>query len=277
MVSSTRTFSRGLSRRRPQRASAAVAALVAVSIGCAGAGATGKVEYSVSAKQNYDKGLARLKDEDWIAGAKYFSFIKARFPYSKYAVLAELRMADAEYGAGEHLQAIDSYQMFIKFHPTHEMVANGYAAFRIGSAYYQMLPTDFWLLPPSYEKDQSSTKDAHRELSKFGTKYPESPYIDKSRAMIAKCAKRLAQHEWYVARYYWEQGKPMGTVLRLRTLLDSYKGVGYDVEALWLLGRAYQRVDMPDRARKTWQQLVEEHPTSDRAQQAKSELAKLSG
>ena len=41
----------------------------------------------------------------------------------------------------------------------------------------------------------------------------------------------------------------MGTVLRLRRLLERYRGVGYDEEALWLLGRAYVAVDMPDRAR----------------------------
>ena len=41
----------------------------------------------------------------------------------------------------------------------------------------------------------------------------------------------------------------MGTVLRLRRLLERYRGVGYDEEALWLLGRAYVAVAMPDRAR----------------------------
>ena len=67
----------------------------------------------------------------------------------------------------------------------------------------------------------------------------------------------------------------MGTVLRLRRLLDRYRGVGFDVEALWLLGRAYQKVAMPERARATWQELIEKHPTSGRANEAKSALASL--
>ena len=67
----------------------------------------------------------------------------------------------------------------------------------------------------------------------------------------------------------------MGTVLRLRRLLEQYRGVGYDEEALWLLGRAYVAVNMPDRARTTWSELVQKYPRSDRAGDAKSALASL--
>ena len=153
--------------------------LGAVIVACGGKTGSGAVEYSVSAQKNYDKGLKELERKDWVAASKYFGFIKSRFPYSKYAVLAELRLADAEFGAEQYLEAIDSYRLFIKFHPTHEMVANGYAAFRIGEAYYKQLPGDFWLFPPSYEKDQSSTEDAANELKSFLDKYPDSPYRDE--------------------------------------------------------------------------------------------------
>ncbi|HVK87728.1 MAG TPA: outer membrane protein assembly factor BamD [Kofleriaceae bacterium] len=242
---------------------------------CGAKGGGGAVEYSVSAQKNYDKGLKELENKDWIAAAKYFGFIKSRFPFSKYAVLAELRLADAEFGAEQYIEAIDSYRLFIKFHPTHEMVANGYATYRIGEAYYRQLPGDFWLFPPSFEKDQSSTEDAATELKAFLDKYPDSPYRAKAKEILVKVGKRLADHEWYVARYYWDRGKPMGTVIRLRRLLERYRGVGYDEEAMWLLGRAYVAVAMPDRARTIWQELVTKHPRSDRAQDAREALPGL--
>jgi outer membrane protein assembly factor BamD len=155
------------------------------------------------------------------------------------------------------------------------MVANGYATFRIGEAYFRELPSDFWLFPPSFEKDQSSTEDADNELKAFLDKYPDSPYRDKAKEIRIQVGHRLADHEWYVARYYWDRGKPMGTVLRLRRLLERYRGVGYDEEALWLLGRAYVAVDMPDRAKLTWQDLVDHFPKSTRAGEARSALASL--
>jgi outer membrane protein assembly factor BamD len=242
---------------------------------CGGKSGATSVEYSVSAQKNYDKGLDRLKDEDWVAAAKYFSFIKSRFPYSKYAVLAELRIADAEFGAEQYVEAIDSYKLFVKFHPTHEMVVNGYASFRVGEAYYKMLPTDFWLVPPKHEKDQSSTEDAADELKRFLDKYPDSPYRKQAKEIVEKVARRLAAHEWYVATYYWDRDKPMGTVLRLRRLLDRYRGVGYDEDALFLLGKAYAEVGLPDRARATWQELITKHPKSDRADDARGAIGGL--
>jgi outer membrane protein assembly factor BamD len=238
--------------------------------------ATGSaVEYSVSAQKNYEKGLKELEDKDWIAASKYFGFIKTRFPYSKYAVLAELRIADAEFGAEQYLEAIDSYRLFVKFHPTHEMVANGYATFRIGEGYYRQLSGDFWLFPPSSEKDQSSTEDAANELKSFLDKYPDSPYREKAKEILRKVGKRLADHEWYVARYYWDRGKPMGTVIRLRRLLERYRGVGYDEDALWLLGRAYTAVAMSDRAKGVWTELVDKYPKSSHASEARSALSAI--
>ncbi len=263
-------------RARPLAALAATLFALALVVGCGGKTGTGAVDYSVSAQQNYEKGLKELGQKDWIAAAKYFSFIRSRFPYSKFAVLAELRLADAEFGAGHHLQAIDSYKLFVKFHPTHEMVANGYASFRIGEAYYKMLPGDWWILPPSYEKDQSATVDAGRELRKFVQKYPKSPFVKRAKEMLTKVNKRLARHEWYVAKFYWDRGKPMGTVLRLRRLLDQYPGTHFDGDALWLLGRAYVKVKMPDRARGVWERLIKEHPRHKRADDAKRALKDLS-
>ncbi len=239
------------------------------------AGGAGAVDYSVSAQRNYEKGLKELEDKDWLAASKYFSFIKSRFPYSKYAVLAELRLADAQFGAEQYIEAIDSYRLFIKFHPTHEMVSNGYASFRIGEGYFRQLSGDFWMFPPSSEKDQSSTEDAANELKTFLDKYPDSPYRDKAKDILKEVNKRLADHEWYVARYYWEHDKPTGTVVRLRRLLERYRGVGYDEEALFLLGKAYAKVAMPDRARATWSELVTRFPASKRADDAKKAIAEL--
>ena len=248
---------------------------VAILIGCGGKSGTATVKYSVSVSENYQRGLKQLSDKEWVAAAKYFSFIKARFPYSKFAVLAELRLADAEFGAGHYAQAIDNYKVFMKFHPTHEMVENGYAALRIGEAYFKQLPDDWWILPPSYEKDQSATSDAGVHLKRFLKKYSKSEFTPKAKKMLFKVNNRLARHEWYVANFYWKRGKPMGTVLRLRKLLNDYAGAGFDGDALWLLGRAYVRVKMPARARKAWSKLINQYPRHKLAGRAREALKRL--
>jgi outer membrane protein assembly factor BamD len=254
---------------------AATVLALGLAASCGGSSGSANVDYSVSAQKNYDNGLESLERKDWIAASKYFAFIKSRFPYSRFAVLAELRLADAEFGAEQYLEAIDSYRLFIKFHPTHEMVVNGYASFRIGEGFYRMLSGDMWLLPPSHEKDQSATEEAEEELRRFVVKFPDSPYREDARKILTLVGKRLADHEWYVADYYWDRGKPMGTVLRLRRILERYRGTGHDEAALWLLGRAYVAVAMPDRARASWEELIQKFPDSDEAKAARSRIAEL--
>jgi outer membrane protein assembly factor BamD len=245
--------------------------------GSAGSKAGAKTELSVSAQTNYEKGMKLLQNEEWPEAAKYFAFIKARYPYSKYAVLADLRIADAEFGLEAYLEAVDQYKLFLKFHPTHEMVENGYVAFKIGECYYNMLPDEWFLAPPAYEKDQSAALDAARELKNVSKNYPRSPFVTKANELHTKVAHLLAAHEWYVAEFYWKRGAPMGTVIRLRALLKNYSGAGYDEEALWLLGRAYEQVGHKDDAKKSFQKLIELYPKSQQADEARHELASLGG
>lgn len=255
-----------------------IATLLLLSVAACGGSVPGttKVKYEVSAKRNLEKGEERLKAKDWIAASKYFSFVKARFPFSKQSVVAELRLADSEFGAKQYLQAIDSYKLFTKFHPTHEMTTNGYASFRVGESYIKLLPGDFWLIPPSFEKDQSATTDAHRELSTFLKKYPTSPYRKKGEEYLIKVNTKLASHELYVARFYWKRDKPNGTILRLRRLLKKNSGSPLDRDALDLLAKAYIRVGDNKRAKTTLERLVKEHPKSSEAKNAKQSLARLS-
>jgi hypothetical protein len=54
----------------------AVMALAVTSTGCAsGDDSTKPVTYSLTAKQNYEKGLAELKDENYSEAQKYFQFV----------------------------------------------------------------------------------------------------------------------------------------------------------------------------------------------------------
>jgi len=131
-----------------------VLALLAVLAPLSGSGcatsddATKPVGYSLTAKQNYEKGLAALKDEDYAEAAKYFQFVKQKYPFSKYAVLAELALADSQFDRGNYTEAIDSYKSFARLHPTHDKVEDGYVAFRIGESYFKDMPDDIFLLPP---------------------------------------------------------------------------------------------------------------------------------
>lgn len=214
--------------------------------------------YSLTAKQNYDKGVGELKDENYTEAVRYFSFVKQKFPFSKYAVLAELALADTQFERGYYQEAIDSYKTFARLHPTHEKVEDGYVAFKICECYVKDMPTDWFLMPPAAEKDQSAVRDAHRELSDFIDKYPDSKYLADAKKRRLEVVGRLIEHELYVARFYLGQGYPKAAVMRIETALRRYPDSGREAEMLLVLGQTQLEMGQALRARQTFERVRNE-------------------
>jgi outer membrane protein assembly factor BamD len=245
----------------------ALLASLAVSMGgCASSeDATKPVTYSLTAKQNYEKGLAELKDENYPEAAKYFQFVRSKFPFSRYAVLAELALADTQFARGNYSEAADSYKQFMRLHPTHSRVTDGYAAFKVGECYFKDMPDDVWLLPPSYEKDQSSVTDALHEMDEFVKKYPDSPYVEKVQPLRREALKRLVDHEVYVARFYLDRDYPKAAAMRLQSAIHRYPGSGREPELLLALGETYLQMGDVVQARDTFQRVIAEFPRAGQA------------
>ncbi|HEY3357345.1 MAG TPA: outer membrane protein assembly factor BamD [Polyangia bacterium] len=244
-------------------------AVAALAAGC-GDDAKGKpVSYQLTAKQNYEKGLQELKDENFVEAIKYFTFVKTRFPFSRYAPLGELRVADTQQARGRFIEAIDAYRQFTRFHPTHDMVENGYAAYKICECYYKQVPDEWFLSPPAIEKDQTATREALKEFDQFLVKYPGSKYTKDARKQRQECLRKLIDSELYVARFYLGRNKPKATALRLRGVLESYPGAGNEPDILLLLGQTYLHMEQIEKARETFTRLTAEHPRDFNAQRAR--------
>jgi len=260
-----------MSRPFPRVARLAIAVVISlpVAIGCATSDEESKpVTYSLTAKQNYEKGLAELKDENFPEAQKYFQFVKQKYPFSKFAVLAELGIADTQFARGNYTEAIDAYKSFTRLHPTHEKVEDGYVAFRICESYYKDMPEDVWLLPPSYEKDQSAIIDAQREIEDFRKKFPTSPYMSKAAEIRREVLKRLVDHEVYVARFYLKSDHPKAAAMRLEGAIKRYPGSGREPELLFSLGETYLRMCDPQRAKETFARVVAEHGGAPQARRS---------
>ena len=64
--------------------------------------------------------------------------LKNKFPYSNYAVDAQLRLADVYFLQESWAEAAANYESFRELHPKHPKVA--YAMFRAGKSYYSDSP-----------------------------------------------------------------------------------------------------------------------------------------
>lgn len=250
-------------------ATAAGLAAAPLFVGCATSDDASKpITYSLTAKQNYDKGLAALKEESWGEAIRYFSFVKQKFPFSKYAVLAELALADTQFNRGVYQEAIDSYKTFARLHPTHEKVEDGYVAYKICECYVQDMPSDWALVPPSYEKDQTAVRDAHRELSDFIDKYPDTKYLKDAKRLHREVMARLIDHEIYVARFYLDGGHPKAAILRIESALKHYPESGREAELLLVLGQTQLELGHAKTARGTFERVMKDYGADLEAKRA---------
>jgi outer membrane protein assembly factor BamD len=221
----------------------------------------------------YQQAMQDLDDGMYPEALKGFSDIKTRFPYSKFAALSDLRTADTHFARGKQLEAVDAYRSFIKYHPQHELAA--YAMLRIGDAYYQQIPEDWWFLPPSTEKDQANTRLAISAYRDMLARFPDAPEAAEARTHLEDCRQKLAVHEMYVAKFYYKREKWLAAARRAEDLLKNYGGLGLDADALWLAADARRKEGNIGAARRHLERLAKDFPESSEADDAADLLRDL--
>lgn len=215
--------------------------LLFVSLSCVTPQATGPRSYSESAQVLYEQALEELASDDFEQAIVLFEQVRSRYPYSSYAALAELGVADTQFKRGRYLEAIDMYQAFSRFHPAHPRL--DYAAFRIGESHSRTIPSSFFLFPPPSERDQTAVRSTRQALQDFLQRHPESSYIPRAQELLDDVLRILARHEIVAARFYAKRGRWRGAALRYQTLLEQYAGLGFDQEAKDGLEEAMRKLE----------------------------------
>ena len=258
------------------------ALLLAATCACASSGPSIDITKPVTgaeasnAAKAYEKGLQEKKDGNPLEATRFFEYVRNNFPYSQYAALAQLAIADMAFDRDDWTQAATLYQDFVKSHPSHPKA--DYAAFRAGMAYFNDRPSNVFLLPPGYEKDQGPVRQALEALNRFVSAYPKSDYVPKARQMIHDCRELLARHERYVAEFYWKREQWRGAAGRYMTLADTYGDLQdgkVHADSLWRAAQAYRNANDPGDQRKTLQRLVQEAPRDPRRAEAEALLKQI--
>ncbi len=200
--------------------------LLALTIGWAGcSGSKGslrshKGSYLENVKLNFDAGLEALDNSDFDKALSYFQFVRSKYPFSQYAALSDLKIADAKYNQKKWIEAASAYEIFVRLHPRHEEVP--YASYRIGASYFYAVPTDFFLLPKSTSRDQASTKEALSAIDRFLLQYPNASYVADAREKQLMLFDKLAEHNLHVADYYLRRGQFEAAVTRFLSVYELY-------------------------------------------------------
>jgi outer membrane protein assembly factor BamD len=244
---------------------------VALLAGCGGPQEpVGPLSYSSTAQRNYDQGMDELRSDNCLEAVRYFEHTKSRFPYSRFAALSELRISDCDYKQQKYVEAIAGYRQFIRFHPTHSEIP--YATFRIALSNYRQVPTDWFVIPPAYERDLSSARDTLRDLRRYLERFPHDRYSGWGRRLAHDCLRLLAEHEMFVARYYLDRGQYQGAIGRLDGIFRNYRGSGLEPQAMLLQAKTYMDMQRPADARRVLEEMRRTFPRSPSTRSAERYL-----
>jgi outer membrane protein assembly factor BamD len=246
-------------------------ALVAAGLsGCASNGAD-EISEVPSADRLYEQGVAMLEEEKSVLGLNFANYQNAidqfqdiidNYPYSEYAVLAELRIADAHFAQSRWEEALGYYRDFAQLHPDHEKVP------------YTMLRTALCHERQSEKsvRDQTQTREAVAALDQLIREYPNAAETAEAEELWKKLRRKLAKQALIVGDFYFDRDEFQSAANRYQSVIDEFPGLGLDAEALYKLGIAYRRMNRDDDAQQLFEVILDNYPASNVAEQARDQI-----
>ncbi len=181
-----------------------------------------KDELEIPPKALIEEGLKQLKAERYESAIQTFQKLKDRHPYSRYAVLAELKLADARYLRKDYIEAIEAYKNFEMLHPKNEAIP--YVIFQQGMCYYNQIKTP--------DREKTPALKAAQTFHRLRQSYPQSKYAALAEPYLIEAQNQLAGHEFYVAKFYFKKKAYRAALGRFINLIKSYPDTGYHGKAM---------------------------------------------
>lgn len=228
--------------------------------------------YEENARAAYRAAMAEFDDKNWEGAISLFEQVKREYAYSRFARLAELRLADIAVRQEKLPEAVTTYRAFIHDHPNDSGVV--YARFQVCKALYEQVGETI-MLPPQEERELSSAADAHSAMKAFLVDFPQYERSPEVEYMLSIMTGLLVRHELYVARFYLGQNSFEAAAGRCKYAIEHFDGSGLEPEALVLLGETYLKMKKRDDARVAFSTVLDRYPASAFSTPAKNFLAVL--
>ncbi len=180
-----------------------------------------------TAQELVNDGMEAYNSQRYRSSLESFEKLKDWYPFSKYAILAELKIADAHFYLEEYEAASVAYESFENLHPRNE--ATPYVVFQRGLCYIKQMET--------VDRDQTSAKKAIEIFNRLKKAYPTSEYAAQADAYIQQSLKNMAGHEFYVGEFYFKNKRYQAAIVRFRNVVSNFPDVGLTEKALGNIAR----------------------------------------
>ena len=193
-----------------------------------------------SAPELASEGMDQFKSGNYRNSIKSFETLKNWYPFSKYAILDQLKIPDAHYKLKEYEEAICGYEEFENLHPRNEAVP--YVIYQIGLSYFEQIDTS--------DRDQAPARKAIDTFERLVKQFPKNSYAKKSVGLIKKSLKSIAGHEIYVGLFYYKSRHYKAALKRFRSLVSNLPDVGSHQKALAYIAQCEALLEKRDREHK---------------------------
>ena len=201
----------------------------------------------------YNRGVDAITAKRYGTAAGQFDQVEQNYPYSSWAVNAQLMQGYAEYLQSKYTPAIGTLDRFIQLHPAHRDIS--YAYYLRALAHYEQIA--------DVQRDQRATQEAMGALQEVVNRFPESAYGRDAKLKIDLARDHLAGKEMEIGRYYLNQKLYTAAINRFQRVVEDYQTTNHAAEALHRLTEIYLLLGLTDQARKTAAVLGHNYPGSE--------------
>ncbi len=207
-----------------------------------------------TAQELYEAGVNSMKEKEYGNAADYFAKLKDRYPFSPYTLKAELSLGDAYFLDEKYIDASEAYKEFAALHPTNEEVP--YVLYQIGLSNFNLFS--------SIDRPQNNISEALEYFYRVEEAYPDTEYARAAKKYITKCRRTLADHELYIADFFW-RAKKYGSAWKryayvVRNFKDLPKVQKYAMKQAEMSYYEYQKTlsqEERERLQGSWKELLD--------------------
>ena len=193
-----------------------------------------------------------LEKREYGKSAVAFDEIDRYYPYSRWALRAQIMEAFAYYVRRDYDDSVVVIDRFLQLYPGNSFAA--YAYYLKALCYYAQISDT--------ERDQKMTRQALDALNEVVRRFPDTPYAADAEKRIVLAQDYLAAKKVNIGRFYLKQNAHIAAMNRFSDVVRNYQTTQHVQEALYRLTETYLILGLDGEAQKSAAILGYNYPSS---------------